>query len=435
MSNLKFQIKSLMTYDIIIIGAGAAGLMAAKELSAAGYTVCLLEADTKAGGRMATTYIPGFDQPVETGAEFVHGNLPLTLQLLNEANTPYHPVGGEMINVQNGKWHSNEAHDEHWGIFMQKLNQLQLDMTISAFLDGYFAEPEYALLRNGVQGFAEGFDLADITKASILAVREEWQHEEEEQYRIEGGYIRLTNYLHDTCVKQKVNIYFNQEINKVDYTGGNLRVYSTDGNVYEGKILIVTVSAGILQSGNIIFTPALAAHQGAIEQLGFGTVIKYLLQFNSAFWDRYGDDTGFLLSNEAVPTWWTQKPSESNILTGWLGGPKAQEKSTFAKADLLEEAISSLSHIFNSPPETLRNQLLQYQIICWSNHSLTKGGYSYYTMQSVQAKKVLSTPINDILFFAGEAIYDGESQGTVEAALQSGKATAGKVKDMLLGKH
>lgn len=424
-----------MKNDIIIIGAGATGLMAAKELSAAGYAICLLEADSKAGGRMATVYTPGFDQPVETGAEFVHGNLPLTLQLLKEANIIYHPVGGEMINVQNGKWHSDEAHDEHWGFFMQKLEQLQSDMTISAFLDRYFAAPEYTLLRNGVQRFAEGFDLADITKASMLAVREEWQHEEEEQYRIEGGYIRLTNYLHDECVKQKVSIYFNQEINKVDYRGGNIRVYSTDGNVYEGKLLIVTVSAGILQSGNIIFTPALAAHQTAIEQLGYGTVIKYLLQFNTAFWDSYGDDIGFLLSNEGVPTWWTQKPSQSNILTGWLGGPKAQGKSNSTKAELLEEAISSLSHIFNQSPETLRDQLQQYEIICWSSHPLTKGGYSYYTMQSAQAKKVLSKPANDLIFFAGEAIYDGESQGTVEAALQNGKAVAEKVKSILSKKN
>ena len=421
-----------MKYEVIIIGAGAAGLMAAKALSAQGYQVCILEAAAKAGGRMATEHIAGFDQPVETGAEFVHGSLPLTLSLLKEAAIVYHPVKGAFINVQDGKWHTEEAHNEHWGIFMRELNQLQSDMTINAFIETHFSAPQYALLRKSVQRFAEGFDLADIKKASILAVRDEWQHEQEEQYRIEGGYVQLTNYLYNTCIQQKAQIHFNQAVNKVTYTNNHLRVYTNDGKIFEGKVLIVTVSAGILQSGSISFTPALAQHQTAIEQLGFGTVIKYLLQFEKDFWNSYADDIGFLLSNETIPTWWTQNPSESNVLTGWLGGPTAQSKSSLSNDVLLAEALSSLAAIFQQSPQTLHNQLVQHEIICWSNHQWIQGGYSYSGMQSAEAKKVLSTPVNDRIFFAGEAIYDGESQGTVEAALQSGKLVAEKVTALLL---
>src|SRR5687768_1857517 len=92
-----------MKYDIIIIGAGAAGLVAMKQLLAYGYSVCLLEADNKAGGRMRTIR-EGFSTPTEAGAEFVHGRLPITRQLLKEANISYEEVGGKMIYVEQGKW-------------------------------------------------------------------------------------------------------------------------------------------------------------------------------------------------------------------------------------------------------------------------------------------------------------------------------------------
>ena len=88
-----------MKYDTLIIGAGAAGLMAMKDLVEAGYQVCMLEASAIAGGRIATVQEDGFAEPVETGPEFIHGNLELTLQLLKEAKLTIEPVEGHMITV------------------------------------------------------------------------------------------------------------------------------------------------------------------------------------------------------------------------------------------------------------------------------------------------------------------------------------------------
>src|SRR3954462_5608095 len=93
-----------MKYDVIIIGAGAAGLMAMRELVIAGYQVCLLEAAPEAGGRIYTVNENGFKEPVEAGAEFIHGDLDLTTELLKHAGIPYVPVDGQMIPVQHGKW-------------------------------------------------------------------------------------------------------------------------------------------------------------------------------------------------------------------------------------------------------------------------------------------------------------------------------------------
>ncbi len=77
---------------IIIIGAGAAGLMAGRELSKVGNEVIILEAGDRCGGRIFDVYDPAFPFPVLLGAEFIHGNLPFTISLLKEAGIHFYPV-------------------------------------------------------------------------------------------------------------------------------------------------------------------------------------------------------------------------------------------------------------------------------------------------------------------------------------------------------
>jgi monoamine oxidase len=137
-----------MKYDVIIIGAGAAGLLAMRELAGAGYHVCMLEAAEIAGGRVSTIK-EAFPGPVETGAEFIHGKLPLTFKLLKEAGLSHEVVEGKMIGVQNGNWQTEE-HDEHWDEFMKQLGKLKTDITILQFLEENFSKPEYIDLRQWV---------------------------------------------------------------------------------------------------------------------------------------------------------------------------------------------------------------------------------------------------------------------------------------------
>ena len=404
--------------------------MAAHDLLKAGYHVCVLEASSIAGGRIATVKEKGFDQPVETGAEFVHGELPLTLQLLQTAGINYVPVEGNMMAVQNGKWKKNEAHDEHWNEFMRKLGKLKADISIAAFLKQEFADEKYTELRVAVRAYAQGFDLADIEYASALAARREWSKEEEEQYRIPGGYSELINYLQKTCTQLNADLYFDACVASIQYNKQGATVCCTDNRCFTAKKVMVTVSAGIIQSGSIRFDPAPdPAFMQAFQQIGFGTVIKFLLQFSNAFWEKQSNDIGFILSNEVVPTWWTQLPIQNNLLTGWLGGPPAMTRSQDSDDTLLMLAIKSLSSIFKVSESSLRQQLIHHRIVCWHDHPHVKGGYSYVRTDTADAKKILSHPIDEVVFFAGEALYRGESQGTVEAALQSGREAAGKIKE------
>ena len=411
-----------MKYDIIIIGAGAAGLSAVRDLAEAGYHVCILEAAGIAGGRIATIK-EGFQNFVESGAEFIHGKLPHTFQLLKEAGLSSEVVEGKMIGVQNGQWLSEE-HDEHWAEFMKQLDKLRTDITILQFLEEHFSRPEYIQLRQAVQRFSEGFDLADISKASILSIKDEWKNMEKKQYRIKGGYSQLVDHLVNRCRQLKTEFYFNTCVNKIEYENGHVTMHTTDNKKFQARRAIITVSAGILQSGTIQFKPELAEHAVAIQGLGFGTVIKFLLEFKTCFWKEFDDETGFLLTDEEIPTWWTQLPSESNLLTGWLGGPNATKKVFETDTSLLHTALLSLSSIFRLPPAMLKEELTNHKIINWLNQPFIKGGYSYNTLHSEQAINVLSLPVDNTIYFAGEAISRSESLGTVESALQSGRDTA-----------
>src|SRR6185436_15236077 len=102
-----------MHFDVIIIGAGAAGLAAMDELTEAGFKVCVLEAGDIPGGRIATQIPDGFEYPIEAGAEFIHGKAPVTKELLRKANIEFTEVQGKMIFVRNGVWiEEQEEHDD-----------------------------------------------------------------------------------------------------------------------------------------------------------------------------------------------------------------------------------------------------------------------------------------------------------------------------------
>ena len=207
-----------------------------------------------------------------------------------------------------------------------------------------------------------------------------------------------------------------------------MNVYTTDNRQFTASKVVVTVSLGVLQAGIVEFAPALTTHAAAIHQLGFGAVIKILLQFKDPFWKNYAADTGFFISDEIIPTWWTQDLLQNNLLTGWLGGPAAERKSSESNESLLQASLQSLATIFHLGEAEIRQQLDHYKIVCWHNQRHIKGGYSYNTTDSPGAKRTLSLPVNGRVFFAGEAVFAGESQGTVEAALQSGKAVAARIK-------
>nr|WP_294942084.1 NAD(P)/FAD-dependent oxidoreductase [uncultured Mucilaginibacter sp.] len=423
-----------MKNTVLIIGAGAAGLMAAYALAKAGKKVIVLEARNRTGGRIYTLSDESFFKHTELGAEFIHGDLPATLKLLNEANIHYRSANAEMWQFKDGKFLENSMVIEDWGLLLKRLNELQEDANIYDFLQKEFPGDRYHELRDGVWKYVSGYDTADPRDASAFALRNEWQHEEmDAQHRIEGGYCRMIGYLAAECKSKGGKIFLNAAVKDIYWKAGEVTAVTTDDTEYKASKLLIAMPLGVLKAKPgeqcaICFLPEIPKHSTAIQQMGFGSVIKILFEFSQPFWlvgktehiaGKNIDEMGYLFSDEEIPTWWTQAPDRSNVLTGWIGGPAAAEKATLSEETIAEQGLQSLANIFKRDIQELKDKLVARRIMNWTADPFTRGSYGYDTVEAPEARKVLNTPIENTIYFCGEYLYNGTAMGTVEAALSS----------------
>jgi monoamine oxidase len=387
--------------EVIIIGAGAAGLMAALEL-ADDFSVTLLEARKVTGGRVRSHRSSLIPLIIESGAEFIHGK-----------------KQNEMI--------------EGWDELLKNMNSVGNDMTMAEFLDRFYGEAHYAELRRHTINFAEGFDVADVEKASVKALYEEWSHQEDKFFRIPAGYGELIKYLEAGCRNKGVVILTNQLVKQVDWESGEVTVLTEMVETYRANKAIITIPLPVLKQASgkasINFTPPLDAYIKAANEIGTGPVIKVVMLFRRRFWEK---DMGFIFSEEIFPTWWTQLPDKTPMLTGWVGGPTAERLGKHNEEDIFEKALQSLASIFDKTVDELRTSVVESYVFNWVNDPYSLCAYSYAMPGTPAARELLCTPVDNTLFFAGEALYDGESPGTVEAALESGKEVAQKVRKSVL---
>lgn len=408
---------------IIIIGAGASGLLAAVEISKK-CKVTIVEKNNSTGGRIRTSPMKTGNGIVEAGAEFVHGDTPITSRLIKEAGLKLVKLDGKMLRKQGTKWIEQEDMIEGWDELVEKMKGQRKDTTMDDFMQTHFQGDKYAGLRRHIRAFVQGFDVADTAEVSVQALYREWSNESD-QFRIETGYGSLITYLERECVANGCTIKTNTTVKQIDWQKNDVTVYTSDGAKISGNKVLVTVPVSVLKDLNgkasINLTPPVDDYINATRKIGYGTVIKVIFELREAIWKR---KTGFIFSEQMIPTWWTQYPVENNLITGWAGGPIAAALTQHSEDELLEIAIRSLSDIFDITPAELRNIISCSYVFNWSNYDESLGAYSFPTPDSVSARKLLNTPLDKTVYFAGEGLYDGAYSGTVEAAFSSGSQTA-----------
>ena len=413
--------------NFLIVGAGAAGLMIARELARAGKRVTVIEARDRCGGRIYPLPTQEFGYKAEGGAEFVHGAAPVTRTVMREAGLSLLPRAGTRWSTRTGALLPDESSLPHAGRFHQALSAVKADLPIAEFLETHFAERQYDQLRRTITRTVEGYDAADPRRFSTVAFRDEWAGRDEGQHgRIEEGYGALVEYLAAECRRHRAAIHLGASVVAIDGARGGIAARCRDGTMFEADAAILTVPLPLLSE--IVLPAAACERVAAAADIGFGNVVKILLRFRAKWWADHGGrdlaDLSFLVSDATVPTWWTQHPTHHPVLTGWFAGPKADRVSSLTATELVDMGVASLGEIFELPPDRIRRDLVALRAINWGNDPFARGAYSYATPQTRAAQLILREPDDGAIFFAGEALYAGADMGTVEAALASGLETA-----------
>lgn len=398
-----------------------------------GKKIAVVEAKDRIGGRTHTINDNNFELPVELGAEFIHGNLELTQMLLKKAGVDQYKVSGNIWQSEEEELDKQDGFVEDFSRLNKKFKELTEDISVADFIKDFLKGKEFEDARFTLKNYVEGYYAADTHKASTFSLREELTSSDDVQYRIEGGYLKLMGYLYQKCKEKNVQFFLSHPVKEIKWKRDDVEVIVSKENISSRKVLI-TVPVGVLQAEAIYFSPPIRETLHAAKQLGFGPVIKTLLQFDEPFWknkkyikSKNLNKLSFIFSGSIIPTWWTYYPKDVAMLAGWSGGPHAEKIKDLSDEEILVNALQSLSEIFSIDKTALQHKLKGWHIANWVNDPFSCGGYSYDVVNGSKFKQIIKQPIENTIFFAGEGLIDGPEIGTVEAALRSGRETAHEI--------
>ncbi|HSY21764.1 MAG TPA: NAD(P)/FAD-dependent oxidoreductase [Polyangiaceae bacterium] len=411
--------------DVIVVGAGAAGLAAARDLTRAGLRVLLLEARDRLGGRIWTRHTA--EGPIELGAEFVHGAIPEVLGIAEEAGLPLHeldrsapqPSQAEsaprqelMSAIDTLLAHASGGEDES---FQHLVDRVDVDPSIKA----------------RALAFVGGYHAADPAKISVQALVDNTAADEgpgsERQFRFANGYDGLVTALVDQAVQERCTLQRNTVVTSIAWRPRHVVVRTASGEELTAPQVVVTIPVSLLKAGAIEFSPRLPEKAGAVRRIEMGAAARVSLQFKGDSWRRGGalEEDGFLMTGEApFPVWWVSRPAPRAVVTGWVGGGRAQALATLDEAARVSAAIEGLGAALDVDPSRLREELRGGFSHRWESDPFARGAYSYAGVGGRHAGSDLAVPVEGTLFFAGEATQSDGRNATVHGAIASGQRAA-----------
>ncbi|HET8623879.1 MAG TPA: NAD(P)/FAD-dependent oxidoreductase [Gemmatimonadales bacterium] len=422
-----------MTSDVIVVGAGVAGLAAARALAEAGLDVCVLEARNRVGGRILTEQVPGFALPLELGAEFVHGYADEIWDLVRNAGLPIVAVGERHDLARDGGLSPGADIQGPLAELAARAAALEMDQPVAALLRNMALPPDQAAI---LTRYVEGFHAADPARASARALGtvESGQGSGSNiGFRLlGGGYGAVVDELRAGVPGDAVT--FGAAVTHIAWTRGSVTVQSGRSSRSAGAA-VVTVPAPVLASRTgPTFDPPLPEKQSALTQIGAGPALRVLLRFRTSWWEelpgahRTSDPVGFIhIPNAPLPTWWTPAPIRAPLLVGWAGGPSAARFAGQPDDVLVRAGLGTLAAAFELSESRLRDLLLDARTHDWSSDPWSLGAYSYLLAGGEGAQSRLAAPVAQTLFFAGEATHPGGENASVHGAIETGVRAAREV--------
>ena len=426
-------------FEVAIIGAGAAGLCAATELARGGCSVVLLEARDRFGGRIYTHGDSAVPYPIELGAEFIHGDAPVTKELLQAAGVVAIDAVGERFTRRGQEIARGYDSFREVQRLLQGAEALPQDQSVTQYLQRCSGTFERGTIET-VRMMVEGFDAADPQEASIKAIAKEWSGSSlEGQARPLGGYAPLIHHLVRCLDRPNVRVMLSTCVEAVEWGGSAVRLSGRQAGapiVLTAHKTIVTIPVSLLKGvsaggQHLRFDPELHAKHEALQGLALGHVVKVVLQFRRPFWEELHQqqlkDAGFMhVPGASFPTLWTLLALRLPLLTAWSGGPEAQKLSSKDREEVIREALCSVGRFLGLNEASVRDEITAVHHHDWSADPWSRGAYCYLTVGGEKAPELLAQPLQQRLYFAGDATH-GEQTGTVEAALASGRRAAQSV--------
>jgi monoamine oxidase len=428
--------------DVLVVGAGVAGLAAAAHLTLAGRRVVLIEARDRIGGRVYTIRPAGTTQPIELGAEFVHGHANALWPLIREAGLRTEPL-----------WEQHTARRQGRPVSLPNVRTTLADMLgpdptsrpdapLSDVLEECRARGMDADALATTAAYIEGFHAADLHKAGLHALAEVEGAEDidgDDAFRLPGGYDGIPHWLKARCPEPLLDLRLSTTLLGLRWKRGVViaAVRTVDGTERQltASSAIITLPLGVLKApaaqGGVPIDPAPPGWHEALGALEMGNAHRIVIRFKEAWWNRPGEAPISFVHGpgQAFRVWWESRSKEGPRLTGWLGGPRTLALAGRSAGTVTQGAIDSLTAIFGDRARTAAKQIVGIHYHDWIVDPFALGVYSYGGVGASAARALLAKPVADTLFLSGEAVAPEGRIATVHGALMSGTRSA----EQLLG--
>lgn len=413
---------SSVSWDVVVIGAGAAGLAAARELQEAGCSVGVLEARDRLGGRIWTARDVA-DFPVELGAEFIHGERAVTHRLaasaglstidIDRAAGMFWSDGGRALPLRDVPIASANTIERLQSAHRHLKDQSvqRGDRSLADYLRGCGFEAGAlavadVLLAQTCCASVETLSCADL----IREVRVDQAGARE--YRLTEGYGSLVDWM-----ARGLDIRLDTAVESVAWSTHGVRIYSGDHG-FAARACIVTLPVSLLQRGSIKFDPPLSTRKRqsiAAMRVEAATKIVYVLK--EPFWE---ESMTYLAHEGILPRWWTPSSGRSGqpVITAYATAARARRIDAMYEEDALALGLRELETMLGSP--RLESHLVTARRVSWDHDPFARGGYAHIPPGAADARVRLAEPEGGILFFAGEATAYHTNPQTVHGAIESG---------------
>lgn len=427
--------------DVLILGAGMAGLTAARALAERGRRVVVLEARDRVGGRVLSLQADG--TTVELGAEFIHGRAPELWALIDEAGVETTERDGSMLRARVEGLGGVVEDDSREGSF-DALEELESytgpDVPFSDWLETSDVAQED---RAALIGYVEGFNAADATRIGIRGLGEQQKAEDategDRAWHVQGGYAQLADYLAKKIRELGGEIVLNAEVKEIEWQPQSVHIVTTSGAEFHAEQCVIALPLPVVQRINFAGIEMFPEPRAIDEsrRIAMGHVARFTMIFRRAWWlDSTGGasadalrEMSFLFTPQDVPSvWWTPHPEPGPaMLTAWVGGPRSAKLAGSSTEDQAEIGCAVLAKAFGVAVEDVRAELVSTHTHDWSGDPYALGAYSYIPSGAINAPRAMTEPESDTLFFAGEHTDITGHWGTVHAAMRSGLRAAEQV--------